>query len=152
MTDFIFRARSGREYTFYPADVLVAEQEGENVRVEVKGLAAAVLVKDADVRDFAEMLHKSYGGVTKTWKVYGAAGHRQRESFFPSVSCNFSTEEEPRLVTVLNADSTWTNEYTEIVITCSNTVLAEAELAGQITDGVFENSRTGEIVEVVVLE
>lgn len=29
-------------------------------------------------------------GFCKIWKIYGAEGHRQRESFFPSQFYNFS--------------------------------------------------------------
>lgn len=31
--------------------------------------------------------------VTRTWKVYGTEGHRQRESFFPSYQYDFSNEQ-----------------------------------------------------------
>lgn len=32
--------------------------------------------------------------VTRTWKVYGTEGHRQRESFFPSYQYDFSNEQD----------------------------------------------------------
>ena len=81
--------------------------------------------------------------VTRTWKVYGAYGHRQRESFHPSYTWDFSKNGKTRILEVLNSDKTGTNDYTIVRITRDTAVECEAELIGQITDGIFENSRVG---------
>lgn len=141
---------SHEESAFNPADILSLEkQDNETVRIEPKGGCDAKIIRKADFTELADKLVEAYGGVTRRWKVYGAEGHRQRESFFPSICYNFSTREEPRIIQELNSDLTGTNEYTEVAITCSNAALCEAELDGQITDGIFENSRVGKIVEIV---
>lgn len=84
----------------------------------------------------------------RTWKVYGAEGHRQRESFNKSVEYDFSENGKLRKIRVKNADVTGTNEYSIIEIERNTYDECEDELYGQITDGVFENSRTGRIEEV----
>lgn len=53
------------------------------------------------------------------------------------------------MIEVLNSDITGTNDYTEIAITCNTTDLCNAEMEGQICDGIFENCRVGKVVEVI---
>ena len=86
--------------------------------------------------------------ITRTWKVYGAEGHRQRESFNPSTENDFSRDGITRIIEVLNADKTGTNEYSVIRITRDTAKECEDVLFGQLEDGVFENSRYGEVEEV----
>lgn len=69
---------------------------------------------------------------TRTWKVYGINGHRQRESFGDSYRWDFSTPDGVRIIS----------------ITRNTAEECELELDGQISDGIFENSRVGRIVEV----
>lgn len=85
---------------------------------------------------------------TRTWKVYGVEGHRQRESFNESYVYDFSDGEKIRKIEIENADKTGTNEYSIIRITRNTSEECEKELDGQLSDGIFENSRFGEIVEV----
>lgn len=93
------------------------------------------------------MIKKS-NGVTRTWKVYGAAGHRQRESFCDSYRYDFSCDEDGiRIIEVECADKTGTNDYVIVRITRNNAEECIDELNGQLSDGIFENSRTGDIVE-----
>lgn len=80
---------------------------------------------------------------TKKWKVYGADGHRQRESFNESKEYDFSNEHETRIISIENADKTGTNDYTIITITCDTEKACDEEMEGQITDGLFENCRVG---------
>lgn len=92
--------------------------------------------------------------VTKAWKVYGRAGHRQRESFRPSYVCSSDLARENGEVfalEVINGDITGTNEYTVLCITRETAKKCEEELDGQISDGVFENARTGDAVEITSL-
>lgn len=42
--------------------------------------------------------------VTRTWKVYGAEGHRQRESFCDSQKYDFSENGKVRILEILNSD------------------------------------------------
>ena len=86
--------------------------------------------------------------ITRSWKVYGAEGHRQRESFNNSYRWDFSEGNDVRIIEVDNADNTGTNDYSIIRITRNTAGECERELDGQITDGVFENSRTGRIEEI----
>lgn len=86
--------------------------------------------------------------VTRAWRVYGADGHRQRESFGASYVWDFSTENDTRIIAVENSDITGTNEYSIVRITRNTADECEKELRGQITDGIFENSRTGAVEEI----
>lgn len=86
--------------------------------------------------------------VTRTWRVYGVEGHRQRESFDNSYKYDFSENGRTRVIEVFNADKTGTNDYSLVRITMNTADECEEELEGQVTDGIFENSRTGKIVEV----
>lgn len=77
--------------------------------------------------------------VTKTWKVYGADGHRQRMSFGESVRDDFTGSNEwikgIRIFEAINADKTGTNDYTIIKITRETAKECDEELEGQISDG-----------------
>lgn len=53
-----------------------------------------------------------------------------------------------RIIKVENADVTGTNEYTVVTITRDTAELCAKELDGQITDGIFENSSIGNVVEI----
>ena len=87
--------------------------------------------------------------VTKAWRVYGDEGHRQRESFHKSASYDFSKDGKTRMLTVLNADVTGTNDYSLVIITRDTAEECENELWGQVGDGIFENCCTGRIEEVI---
>lgn len=86
--------------------------------------------------------------VTRAWKVYGADGHRQRESFHPSESYNWSDENRTRILEVINSDKTGTNQFTIIRITRDSAKECESEFFAQLDDGVFENCNTGRIEEI----
>lgn len=87
--------------------------------------------------------------ITKTWKVYGVEGHRQRESFNRSYTDDFSNAHDGvRILTVLNSDSTGTNDYTIVKITRNNAKECQEEFDGQLSDGIFENSKVGKIEEI----
>lgn len=86
--------------------------------------------------------------VKMKWKVYGADGHRQRESFFPSYKYDFSVPGEKRIIEVQNADKTGTNDYSIVCITCNTSADCITEFNGQLTDGIFENSNTGKIERI----
>ena len=86
--------------------------------------------------------------VTKSYKVYGVLGHRQRESFEKSYKWDFSERNNVRIIEVENSDKTGTNDYSIVRITRNTAEECEAELNGQLTDGIFENSRVGFIEEV----
>ena len=86
--------------------------------------------------------------VTKSWKVYGFLGHKQRESFNKSYKWDFSEDDNVRIIEVENSDKTGTNDYTIVRITRNTAEECEAELNGQISDGIFENSNVGDIEEI----
>lgn len=87
--------------------------------------------------------------ITRTWKVYGEDGHRQRESFKESYKYDFTNRNDIRIIEMENSDKTNTNEYSIIRITRNTYEECERELTGQISDGIFENSRVGRIEEIV---
>lgn len=76
--------------------------------------------------------------------VFGADVHRQRESFNKS----WSFETERAAVEIFNSDRTGSNMYSLIQITAEDFEACREEFIGQLGDGVFENSRTGEIQEL----
>lgn len=89
--------------------------------------------------------------ITRTWRVYGIPGHRQRVSFGKSFTWDFSNEygrKGTRIIEMLNSDKTNTNEYTIVRITADTSEDCQKEFNGQITDGIFENSRVGKIEEL----
>lgn len=86
--------------------------------------------------------------VTKAWKVYGADGHRQRQSFNPSCKYDWSNDNYTRIVQVLNSDLTHTNEYNIIIITRDAALECYKELLGQLSDGLFEDCRVGNVEEI----
>ena len=88
--------------------------------------------------------------VTRTFKVYGRPGHRQKESFSPSYTYDF-TERDGfiRVIELENSDRTGTNEYSIIRITRDTAEECLDELHGQLGDGIFESSFTGHVCEVL---
>ena len=86
-----------------------------------------------------------------TAKVYGAEGHRQRESFAPSTEIRWREITKPEawdgviITRIKNSDQTGTNEYSIIEIIAETEQDAIKEMHGQISDGAFENSRVGRI-------
>lgn len=95
--------------------------------------------------DFKPIKTNETERVTMGFRVYGVEGHRQRESFCSSYSNDFSIESDVRIIEVLNSDKTGTNAYSEVWITRNNRNECLEEISGQITDGIFENSKTGRI-------
>lgn len=88
------------------------------------------------------------GTLTRTWKVYGIEGHRQAESFNPSERYDFSEGETVRIIETINSDKTGTNEYSILRITRNTSEECYNELNGQLSDGLFENYRVGEVEEI----
>lgn len=86
--------------------------------------------------------------VTRSWRIYGPDGHRQRESFGRSESYDWSANDDVRKVGVYREDATGTNDYAIIKITRNTSEECEDELLGQLSDGIFENSRVGKIEEI----
>ena len=87
--------------------------------------------------------------VTRTWKVYGIDGHRQRQSFGESVRWDWSNERDGvRIFEADNFDKTGTHDYSLIRITRDTAELCDEEMEGQISDGYFESSRVGKIIKV----
>ena len=86
--------------------------------------------------------------ITKAWKVYGLKGHRQKISFGDSVKYDFSENGKTRMIELLCSDKTKTNEYCILRITMDTSEQCIHELNGQISDGIFENARVGNIEEI----
>ena len=86
--------------------------------------------------------------VTKAWKIYGISGHRQRESFAPSVFYNWSDIDNVRILEIFNSDKTGTNEFTVLRITRNTAKECNSECFGQLSDGIFENCRIGRVEEL----
>lgn len=87
--------------------------------------------------------------VTRSWKVYGAYEHRQKESFNESHKNDFSNNDSGiRIIEVENSDITGTNEYSIVRITRNTKDECESELWGQVSDGIFENCIVGRVEEI----
>ena len=78
------------------------------------------------------------------WKVFGAEGHRQRQSFFESAKWDLSRDGDIRIIEADNSDRTGTNEFTLFRVTRNSKRECEEEFDGQISDGYFEESVVGE--------
>ena len=82
--------------------------------------------------------------VIKSYAVYGAEGHRQRETFRPSASF----EADGVKFDVLNADKTGQHEYSIVIVYGWGEQEIREALEAQISDGIFENSRVGRVREI----
>ena len=80
------------------------------------------------------------------YHVYGEYGHRQRESF--SESYELLNEKNNTMICVHNSDMTGTNDYTEIEIIAKSEKECDEILDAQLTDGIFENYRTGKVIAI----
>lgn len=86
------------------------------------------------------------------WRVYGEAGHTQRESYRASYEWDFSEGNDTRIIEVENADKTGTHMYSILRVTRNTKAECEDEMRGQISDGVFENSKVGRVVWMETLK
>ena len=86
--------------------------------------------------------------MTKTFKIYGADGHRQAASFGKSFLWDFSEDGRKRIILCQNADMTNTNAYSLLTIVRNTEKECYEELKGQLSDGIFENCKTGRIIEI----
>lgn len=115
---------------------------------DLKAQSAEVL-NDAEKAEVLEALENDgFIIYRRTWKVYGADGHRQRESFSPSAVYDFSENGKTRIIEIENADKTGTNDFSIIRITRDTSEECEEEMEGQLFDGIFENSRFGKVEEI----
>ena len=89
---------------------------------------------------------KTIIGCSKVYHVYGRYGHRQRESF--NESYELLNETNNTMIYVNNSDITNTNDYTEIVIIAKSEKECDEILDVQLTDGIFENYRTGKVIAI----
>lgn len=86
--------------------------------------------------------------VTRSWKVYGMDGHRNKISFGKSFAYDFSKGENVRRIECDCSDKTGTNDYVIVKITRNTAEECKNELEGQLSDGIFENCRTGKVEEI----
>lgn len=86
--------------------------------------------------------------MTKKYRIYGAAGHRQAISFGQSFYWDFSTEGNKRILSCDCADRTGSNDFVDLTITCNTEIDCAKELDGQLSDGIFENCSFGDVVEI----
>lgn len=84
--------------------------------------------------------------VTRIYQVFGKDGHRQRESF--NRSCAFATFHRNSVITVYNSDITYSNDFSIVVIMARDAETCEDELDAQLSDGIFENSEVGRVLEL----
>lgn len=97
----------------------------------------------------AWLLNLEVDNMIKMYKVNGATGHRQRESFYPS----YKFEDFRKIkTTVINADITGTNNYSIVIFEADTKEKIEEALNGQLYDGIFENSNFGEVIEITEKE
>ena len=77
------------------------------------------------------------------YKVKGLEGHRQSASFGKSAFWDFSKDGDVRKISVLREDILQTNDHVIVIIERNTAEECEAELNGQLSDGIFENCRVG---------
>ena len=77
--------------------------------------------------------------------IRSARTQAERESFCRSYIQDFSENGMTRIIEVENSDKTGTNDYSFVGITRDSAEECLQEMRGQISDGIFENSRTGVI-------
>ena len=87
--------------------------------------------------------------VTKACKLYGKNGQRLKESFSESYKFDYSDGENIRIIEVFNFDKTSSHNYLIVKITRNTETECQEELDGQISDGIFENMRIGDIEEIL---
>lgn len=85
---------------------------------------------------------------TMAWQVFGMEGHRQRASFGDSYRLHGFGGDRFAAIDLLAEDTTGTNDYAIIVVTADNRDRCVAEFFGQLSDGIFENCRTGKVEEI----
>jgi len=78
----------------------------------------------------------------------GERTHRIKTSFEPSVDHDFSRDGKTRKLSLRCSDLTGTNDFVELVIECDTEEECLAELNGQLSDGIFENCRTGAVERI----
>lgn len=82
----------------------------------------------------------------KIYKVAGIEGHRQRVAFQPTCHYDFTaTRGYPCKVDLFTADTTGAYDYVLVRIACDTEPHCDDEFSGQLSDGIFENSRIGKI-------
>lgn len=83
--------------------------------------------------------------VTKVWKVPGAVGHRQRDSFSPSDEWENKRNGKINILSFYRSDITGTNDYSLVEITADTNEECETEFEAQLYDGAFECCNVGKI-------
>lgn len=88
--------------------------------------------------------------ITKSWKVYGMDGHRQRQSFGASECLDLINGPYARNIQIAieREDITGTNDCVIIRVTGENAESCVSEFNRQLDDGIFENCRYGKIEEI----
>lgn len=93
---------------------------------------------------------------TQKYRIYGRFDgehlHRMKYSFNPSAHfdfSNYSGNGETRIMDIECSDKTGTNDYVDVTITCDTEEACEREISGQLSDGIFENMRYGEVIKLV---
>lgn len=85
----------------------------------------------------------------KIFRVYGAEGHRQRESFYRSYVSDISRPNSPHSIEVWNSDKTRTNDFSILQIVGESDVDCYTELQLQLSTGAFECSKVGDVYEIL---
>lgn len=86
--------------------------------------------------------------VTVSWKVYGRGERGLKESYNESYVYDFTRGDDVRIIEVDNFDKTGTHEYSVVRITRNTKELCKKEMCGQISDGIFENQKTGKVERI----
>lgn len=87
--------------------------------------------------------------ITRTFKVYGIEGQEQEYSFNSSFRDDFTKGDNIKIIECENFDKTGTHDYSIVKITRNTSEECLEELDGQISDGIFENCRTGKVEEIL---
>lgn len=88
--------------------------------------------------------------ISMMFRVMGADGHRQRVSFRSSFVFFHRVISEGgcssiELIECRCSDLTYSNDYVDLIITASSEAACISILRSHLSDGIFENSRFGEV-------
>lgn len=86
--------------------------------------------------------------ISMMFRVMGADGHRQRVSFRPSYVLRCGDFSCFTLIEVLCSDITCSNDFVDLIITSSSESDCISILRAQLSDGIFECSRFGDVYRV----
>lgn len=123
----------------------------KNGRIRIHFYRGLSFVFKADGQEIFERIRAYYGGVTRTYRIWGPHRRNFIGAKEPSVWYNLTHEGKQeegcvRLLQFRNHDTTGTKEYTEVVITRESEEKCNEEFDRQLYDGGYFAGIPGEYI------